>query len=204
MTAVKRISHGDYKVFTTNCANVAQRTGNIVFTTNNFIVDGNVELTGNLNRVSITNTIIENTINQMNVFDSNIVLNANITTGAAYPGNSGVIVSRGNLSSAALFWNEATASWQITSNTGDVNSYYSIATTATGNLLIRSSDVTEESIRTLVHPSANGNIILFANTTTSTAGGTSIFFKGNAANGSNPVSGELISRRKALVYSIIF
>jgi hypothetical protein len=226
MTAVKRITNGDFKIFTTNCANVAQRTGNIVFTTNNFIVDGNVELTGNLNRVSITNTIIENTINQMNVFDSNIILNANVTTGAAYPGNSGVIISRGTSSSAAVFWNETTTTWQITSNVNDYDSYANISVVPDGDVYDMLFFANVDGAPTLTSTNANltynnttttfgiglnnvynrnnlpanvaGQISIAANTANNTSGGTGLYFNNNG------VSGEFISRRKAFIYSLIF
>jgi hypothetical protein len=221
MTAVKRISNGDYLIYTTNPANNSAKTGNVVVVTNNFKVDGNIELSGMLNTVNLT--VINNTteVNQLNVFDSNIVLNANAST--QYSGNSSLIVNRVTEGNAALAWVEASDSWKITSNTSNASLWRDIGLPAgnlynmlhyanvsgtvqvvsTGNLLFNNANSTlslgfsNVSATNLPVVVANA-VTLAANTANSATGGTGIYFNNDG------VQGELISRRKALVYSIIF
>jgi hypothetical protein len=221
MTAVKRISNGDYLIYTTSPANNSVKTGNVVVITNNFKVDGNIELSGMLNTVNLT--VINNTteVNELHVFDNNIVLNANANV--QYTGNSGLVIDRISEGNAALAWVESADSWRITSNTSDdslwqdiglpagseysmlhyanVSGYAQVVSTnklkfnnANSTLSLSFSNVSAINL-----PTATADAVtLAANTANGTAGGTGIYFN------SNGVQDELISRRKALVYSIIF
>lgn len=221
MTAVKRISNGDYLIYTTDPADTSVKTGNVVVVTNNFKVDGNIELSGVLNTVNLT--VINNTteINELNVFDNNIVLNANANV--QYTGTSGLIVDRVTEGNAALAWFESTDSWKITSNTSNVSLWQDIGLPAgdeynmlhyanvggfvqvisTDKLLFNNANSTlslgfsNVSANNLPALTANA-VTLAANTANGTAGGTGIYFNNDG------VQDELISRRKALVYSIIF
>ena len=221
MTAVKRISNGDYLIYTTNPANNSVKTGNVVVVTNNFKVDGNIELSGMLNTVNLT--VINNTteVNELHVFDNNIVLNANANI--QYTGNSCLVVDRVTEGNAALAWFESTDSWKITSNTSNVSlwqdiglptgsqynmlhyanvsGYVQVVSTdkllfnnANSTLSLGFSNVSATNLPALV---AN-TVTLAANTANGATGGTGIYFNNDG------VQGELISRRKALVYSIIF
>lgn len=221
MTAVKRISNGDYLIYTTDPADTSVKTGNVVVVTNNFKVDGNIELSGVLNTVNLT--VINNTteVNELHVFDNNIVLNANANV--QYTGNSCLVVDRVTEGNAALAWFEATDSWKITSNTSNVALWQDIGLPAGGEynmlhyanvggfvqvistdkLLFNNANSTlslgfsNVSANNLPASTANA-VTLAANTANGTAGGTGIYFNNDG------VQDELISRRKALVYSIIF
>jgi hypothetical protein len=221
MTAVKRISNGDYLIYTTNPANNSVKTGNVVVVTNNFKVQGNIELSGVLNTVNLN--VINNTteVNELHVFDNNIVLNANANV--QYTGNSCLVVDRVTDGNAALAWFESTDSWKITSNTSNVSLWQDVGLPAGGEynmlhyanvggyvqvistdkLLFNNANSTLSlsfsNVSSTNLPTNTANAVtLAANTANGTTGGTGIYFNNDG------VQGELISRRKALVYSIIF
>lgn len=206
MSVTKKISTGNYTLSTA-------LDSNVVVTTGTFHLYGNLYVQGNTTVVNVAN---------ISTADPTITLNSNVTV--PFDGNSGIEIYRGSSNYIpALYWNETTETWQLTSNIANVSSYSDIATIASGTGTVGVGTATHlpyyaASIDTVVDAGPNltwdgtsiltvmGNIVttnISINNTTVTAtnagaGGTGINFD----NGTQ--TGELISKQKALAYSIIF
>lgn len=89
MSTVKRVS-GNYDVY----ANVITLHGNVV-------------INGGVTSFDATNTVIKDNI---------IVLNYGETGAGVTAGSAGILVDRGSSSNAAIRWNEATATWQVSAD----------------------------------------------------------------------------------------
>lgn len=189
--ASKKITSCDYEIRTSGPGT------NVIITTTTLKVNGDLEVTGNT-------VYIDTVANTLNILDPNIVLNSSVSS--PYPGNSGLIVNRGNDGNAAILWNETLNVWQLITNVADTATYTNIAiTTGSGVVdddiplpdLGGATEVAQVGIGagfpTTPPDFAN---IAFANV--ESGGGTRIYFNNGVEND------ELISKSKAIVYSIIF
>jgi len=207
MSVTKKINTGNYSI-TTSAAQA-----NVVVTTDTFKIYGNLFVQGNSSVINVSN---------ISTADPTITLNSNVAS--PYQGYSGIDVYRGpNDSIPALYWNETTGSWQITTNIANPTLYSNISTESMGTGSVGAGTATHlpyyaTSTDTVVDGGANltwdgtsiltvtGNVVttnLKVNNTsitptTANAGGTGINFNNGTQNG------ELISKRKALAFSIIF
>jgi len=220
MSVTKRISTGDYNLTT------AAAAANVVVTTDTFKIFGNLFVQGNSSIINVAN---------ISTADPTITLNSNVVV--PFQGNSGIEINRGvGYAKPALYWNETTSAWQITSNISNIAGYANIASSLSGsgtvstgvathlpfystssdtvvdagnnltwngaNLLTITGNVQTSGLRfanTAGTPAAvTGNIALSGNTTGSSTGGTGIYFNNNVE------SDELVSKTKAIAYSIIF
>ncbi len=206
MSVTKRIATGNYNITTAS-------TSNVVMTTDTFVLYGNLYVQGNTSVVNVAN---------ISTADPTITLNSNVST--PFLGNSGIEVYRGPTDyTSALYWNETVKNWQVAINIANVSTYSNISTESTGTGSVGFGNIGHlpyyaANVDTVVDAGANliwdgtsiltvtGNIVttnLEVNSTeitatTAGAGGTGINFN----NGTQ--TGELISKRKALAYSIIF
>lgn len=207
MSVTKRISTGNYSLTTVASG------ANVVVTTDTFKIFGNLYVQGNSSVVNVAN---------ISTADATITLDSNVAS--PFQGNSGIEVYRGPSNYIpAVYWNETVQSWQISTNIANPSSYANIATTATGSGTVGVGVATHlpyyaASIDTVVDGGANltwnganlltitGNLSTtnlvvngnYVTATTANTGGTGLYFN----NGS--VSGELISKTRALAFSIIF
>jgi hypothetical protein len=209
MTTYNNIS-GDYNIVTVD------PTSNVIITTKTMVVDGNLDVMGNL-------TYIEST--QTQVTDPFIQLAANNTGGVS---NVGIIATKTANTNAGLRFNSTSNSWQVSSSVNSdgtaIAPYANIVTgTAltvggantniqfndsgalggTGNLLFDKStnqlsvlngDIRLGNVGT--SPTAVANSVVIYNNT-SGGGGTGLYVKSTTSDD------ELISKSKAIVYSII-
>ena len=219
MSVTKRIGSGDYNLTT----NVATRS-NVIFTTDTFKIIGNLYVQGNTSIVNVAN---------ISTADPTITLNSNVTTPFAGNSGIEVYRGT-NYAIPAVLWNESQQVWQLTTNIANPSTYANIQSGGGGtvtyggqgqltyyavsgttlanttsnltwngaNLLTITGNVQTNGIRFAntagVPTSVTGNITLTGNTTGGSAGGTGIYYNNTVE------SGELISKKKALAYSIIF
>ena len=200
--ASKKITSCDYEIRSPNVAISTTGTDDTVtINTTTFKVNGNLEVSG-------TTVYVDSVANVLNILDPNIVLNSNANV--PYSGNSGIIVNRGGDDDAAIFWNETSQSWQLTTNVANTVVYSNVATFAD---LAGLDDIPLPNVGG-INEVANVGIgdldagggfpttppefanLAFANV--QSGGGTRIYFNNGVENG------ELISKKKAIVYSIIF
>jgi len=182
-------------------------------TTDTFVLYGNLYVQGNTSVVNVAN---------ISTADPTITLNSNVST--PFLGNSGIEVYRGPTDyTTAIYWNETVKNWQLATNIANVSTYSNISTESTGTGSVGFGNIGHlpyyaANVDTVVDAGANltwdgasiltvtGNVVttnLKVNSasitsTTPGAGGTGV----NVVNGTD--SGELISKTKALAFSIIF
>ena len=214
MSVTKRISTGDYNLTTTGVA------ANVVVTTSTFKIFGNLFVQGNSTIINVAN---------ISTADPTITLNSNVIV--PFQGNSGIEINRGvGYAKPALFWNETVLSWQTVTNIANVSTFNNIGSVTTGvasqlayyiasnstvfstganltwngaNLLNITGNVETSGIRldniNVTPPPEIANVInIIGNTAGNSSGGTGIYF-----NNTNE-SDELVSKTKAIAYSIIF
>ena len=210
---VKKVS-GPYKIEAQPDAKTQVTIGMVSRNDAELIVNGNLTVFGTQTTINSTNT---------DLVDNIITLNAGVDANAAPITDAGITVNRGSSPSATLLWNETTDTWQI----DDGATVKNIATsTGTGFLtnvvedlspqLGGALDVNGFSITSLSNinltPTTAVNIVDVpltittpSETTTIVAGsplgGATGLYVTTLSN-SNPY--ELITKRKAIVYSIIF
>lgn len=220
MSVTKRISTGDYNLTT------AAASANVVVTTDTFKIYGNLFVQGNTSVINVANistadpTITLNS-NVTTPFLGNSGIQINRGAGYAEPAlywneTVGAWQITANLSNPATYANIASA----LSGSGTVGvgvathlPYYATSTDTVvdaganltwngANLLTITGNVQTSGLRfanTSGVPSAVvGNIAITGNTTGGSLGGTGLYFNNNTE------SGELISKDKAIAYSIIF
>lgn len=206
---------GSYQLSTSN--------GEITFTSNsgagNVFINGNLYIVGSINNVESTNTYF---------YDNIITLNANVNTAPIL--DAGIEVRRGPEPTVSLRWNEALNRWQVTedgsyfanimirleddfdphlgSHLYTTGSYFSntnweIRSIDPNNIVLKpgfNGNIANAGVQ-LGHVSAN-NFSVVANSTvffgrTAEAGETGLFV-------ANPTrADELITKRKALIYSLV-
>lgn len=206
MSVTKRIATGNYNISTA-------LTSNVVMTTDTFVLYGNLYVQGNTSVVNVAN---------ISTADHTITLNSNV--GTPFLGNSGIEVYRGPSNYIpALVWNETSGSWQLTTNIANGTLYSNISTEASGTGSVGFGNTGHlpyyaSNVDTVVDAGANliwdgtsiltvtGNVVttnLEVNSASITAS-----TPGNGGTGINFVNGaksdELISKTKALAFSIIF
>lgn len=193
----------------------------IVLDSGNVIINGNLFARGESTTISTTNT---------DIYDNIITLNRGVTGSPIL--NAGIAVVRGTSPNVDLRWNEGTQNWQIT-NDGSIY-YDLVATTTgntrlvddlnpqlganlnTANFAIRNNDGNNVYIDPVLALQLDGNIqikkvanfptppivdhyniIVSSNVGT---GGTGLY----VTNDEGISNQELISKSRAVVYSIIF
>lgn len=195
MSTVKRTA-GDYNIITVD--------GSVYVTTQNFTIDGNLIVTNSIANVnSINNYIYENFI----------------TLDAGEPGgpiiDAGIVVDRGvaGVDPPSLRWHEASQQWEINDTTGwnvigttvvyqdktpklggnlNVNGYHiwSSKGNVTFDSTIRVQQITSD------EPATAGYSTIYAKATSD--GNTGLYISNE-----KKVGHELITKRKALLYSLI-
>jgi len=210
---VKKVS-GPYKIEAQPDAKTQVTIGMVSRNDAELIVNGNLTVFGTQTTINSTNT---------DLVDNIITLNAGVDANAAPITDAGITVNRGSSPSATLLWNETTDTWQI----DDGATVKNIATsTGTGFLtnvvedlspqLGGALDVNGFSITSLSNinltPTTAVNIVDVPLTIT-TPSETTTIAAGSPLGGatglyvttlSNSNPSELITKRKAIVYSIIF
>jgi len=210
---VKKVS-GPYKIEAQPDAKTQVTIGMVSRNDAELIVNGNLTVFGTQTTINSTNT---------DLVDNIITLNAGVDANIAPIADAGITVNRGSSPSATLLWNETTDTWQI----NDGATVKNIATsTGTGFLtnvvedlspqLGGALDVNGFSITSLSNinltPTTAVNIVDVPLTITTPSEATTIA-AGSPLGGatglyvttlSNSNPSELITKRKAIVYSIIF
>jgi hypothetical protein len=224
MSFIKNVS-GPYTINTINHDDPITLDSNNVIINGSLFVYGSNTFLGNVTSAEVQQTYI---------VDNVITLNANASTlTTPYPGPSGIEVERGSVEyNAILRWYEPSKTWQIRSNV-DGAVYFNIVATTTGNTRVV-DDVAPQlggNLFTNSYAITNitGNIFLDPATTVSLNGNLSLQMAGNTWGNaqayntliSNQVgaggtglyvttgdggvtSQELITKRRAIVYSIVF
>lgn len=212
MSIIKNVS-GPYTINTINHDDPITLDSNVV------IINGNLTVKGNTTTISSTNT---------NIKDNIIELNSGTIGTPVF--NAGVQVDRGNQNNVLLLWNESTKNWTVTN---DGTTYYNIVATTTGNTRVvdDSSPQLGGNLFTAGYSIINptGNIFLDPQTTVSMNGNLSLqMFLGTApvvpnyntiyasnvsaggtgiyvTTGDGTIVGEeLITKKRSIVYSIVF
>ena len=215
MSIVKNVS-GPYTIYAIN------RSDPITLDSDVVMVHGNLTVLGNTFLGNVTNAQVEQTYIEDNI----ISLNAG-TTGTPVL-NAGIEVVRGNQPNTMLFWNETSKQWQITNNG---TTYYNVVATTTGNtrvvddpspqlganLFTNNYAITNVTGNIFLDPGTqvtlNGNLAMQMISNTDPAGYNTITASVPAAGGTGlfvttgdgtTTNEELISKKRAIVYSIIF
>jgi len=210
MATYKRID-GDWNITTINSVD------NVNITTNTVNVRGNLDVEGNLTYINVT---------ELNVKDPFIVLNSSNT--GIYPSNSGILTHKSVSDFAGLRWNNTSAQWEVsnsTSTTGETGTWVNIATgsfvsnaagsntevqfNSGGNFDAVPEFTFDQAVNRLelqghlalgnlaVAPAVAANAVILFNQTV--GGGDSGVYAKSAV-----VDDELVSRRRAIAFSIIF
>lgn len=209
MATHKRID-GDYFITSVNPEDY------VVIDTNTVEIHGNLDVAGNLTYINVT---------ELNVKDPFILLNSSNT--ASYPSNSGILTHKTSSTFAGIRYNNNSGEWELSVSTGTTGETGSWVAIATGNALptpggantnIQFSDGSTfggNANFSFDYATAqvllDGTIVLgyqplptaSANTTTIFAnipgsGGTGLYIKDTSTED------ELVSKTKAIVFSIIF
>jgi hypothetical protein len=210
MSTYKRID-GDWSITTLNALD------NVNITTHTVKIYGNLDVGGNVTYINV---------DELNIRDPFILLNSSNT--GSYASNSGILTHRTASDFAGLRWSNTTAQWEISSSTDTTGETGSWVAIATGNVISGAAGantevqynnagafgasaafVFDESANLLAvsgpvalgnigsAPSAVANSAALYNAAVG-AGDTGVYVKSAA------VDDELISRRKAVFYSLIF
>lgn len=186
MSTTKRIS-GDYTLV--NKGDGLTTGSNVTISTNYLFIDGNLQVGGNSTSVNHT---------ELNITDNSITLNKGETGAGVTLGYAGIYVDRGTQANVALLWNESTDQWTMTNNG---TTFYNIATVGStiANVYADTSPQLSANLnitgKTLFDTVAN--VSFYASTANS--GGSGVY-----ANNSNKTGQELITKNRAIFYSLIF
>lgn len=210
MATVKRVD-GDYRIVSVNPED------NVTVTTNTFEVQGNLDISGNLTYINVT---------ELNIADPFILLNSSNT--GSYEPNSGILTHKTESTFAGLRYNQDNQEWQIsvdTSTTGETGTWVPIATgtvvssAAGSNTEIQfNDDGSFGASADFVFDFGNSELTLngtqrFANIPTApgaVANTVAVYHQGVGSGGTgvyvktDTVDDELVSRSKAIVFGIIF
>lgn len=208
MATFKRID-GDYTITTLNALD------NVNITTDTVKIFGNLEVGGNVTYINV---------DELNIRDPFIVLNASNT--ATYAANSGILTHRTDNDFAALRWNNTAGQWELTASTDTTGLTGTFLPIATGNASVAGAntqvqfnaagafgasaeftfDLSDAELRLngylslgnqAATPSAPANAAALYNAAVG-VGDTGVYVR------SSSVDDELISRKKAIFYSLIF
>jgi len=211
MSIIKNVS-GPYTINTIN------HDDPIVLDSNVVIINGNLTVIGGTSTINSTNT---------NIADNVITLNAGATGAPVL--DAGIEVDRGSSLTVSVRWNETVDAWQVTNN-GVL--YQNVVATSTGLTKLNEDPAPEISANLVTGPNwivsntsikldpavnlqLDGNLALkifqgvpdvlpdynILHGGNVSAGGTGIYV---TAGEQNIVGEELISKKRAIVYSIIF
>ena len=208
MATYKRID-GDYAITTLNSAD------NVTITTHTLEVVGNLDVSGNLTYINVT---------ELNIQDPFILLNASNT--GSYASNSGVLTHTSVSTFAGIRYNATATQWEISSSTDTTGLAGTWSAIATGNATVAGSntqvqfndggsfggnanltfDKATSKLTVLGHlvlgnigttPSSTANAAALYNKAVG-SGGTGVYVK------SSTVDDELVSKSAAIVFAIIF
>ena len=208
MATYKRID-GDYAITTLNSAD------NVTITTHTLEVVGNLDVSGNLTYINVT---------ELNIQDPFILLNASNT--GSYASNSGVLTHTAASTFAGIRYNATATQWEISSSTDTTGLSGTWSAIATGNATVAGSNTQVQfndggsfggnanltfdkavSKLTVQGQMVLGNIGTTPSSTANAAalynnvegsGGTGVYVK------SSTVDDELVSKSAAIVFAIIF
>ena len=208
MATYKRID-GDYAITTLNSAD------NVTITTHTLEVVGNLDVSGNLTYINVT---------ELNIQDPFILLNASNT--GSYASNSGVLTHTAASTFAGIRYNATATQWEISSSTdttGLAGTWSAIATgTATvagantqvqfndGGAFGANTNLTFDKATSKL--TVQGHLVLgnIGTTPSSTANAAALYNKAVGSGGtgvyvkSSTVDDELVSKSAAIVFAIIF
>ena len=208
MATYKRID-GDYAITTLNSAD------NVTITTHTLEVVGNLDVSGNLTYINVT---------ELNIQDPFILLNASNT--GSYASNSGVLTHTSVSTFAGIRYNATATQWEISSSTDTTGLSGTWSAIATGNATVGGAntevqfndggsfggnanltfDKATSKLTVLGHlvlgnigttPSSTANAAALYNKAVG-SGGTGVYVK------SSTVDDELVSKSAAIVFAIIF
>lgn len=208
MATYKRID-GDYAITTLNSAD------NVTITTHTLEVVGNLDVSGNLTYINVT---------ELNIQDPFILLNASNT--GSYASNSGVLTHTSVSTFAGIRYNATATQWEISSSTDTTGLSGTWSAIATGNATVAGSNTQVQfndggsfggnanltfdkavSKLTVLGQMVLGNI---GTTPSSTANAAALYNKAEGSGGtgvyvkSSTVDDELVSKSAAIVFAIIF
>lgn len=208
MPTVKRID-GDYLIRTVNSGD------NVTVQTHTLEVIGNLDVSGNLTYINVE---------ELNIRDPFILLNSSNT--GSYAANTGILTHKTSSDFAGLRWSNTTSQWEIsasTDTTGEIGTWVPIATgnatVAGANTQIQyngsgsfaaSADFTFDEADNQLRVAGYLTLGNIASAPAIPSNAAALY---NAAVGvgdtgvyvlSSNVDDELISRRKAVFYSLIF
>lgn len=194
--------------------NITLSANNTVFVEQNLTVAGNLTVSGTNTTVNTTNTDIKDRVITLNKGE----VGPGVSSPNAY---SGLDIDRGTSPHVGLRWNEALTRWELTT---DGSVWQAITTSSgSGSYLTKVQDDPSPklggnidlyyhniygtgNIGIVGNVGLTGNVVLDQGAATEVvvyadtvgAGGTGVYFNNPAT------TGELISKKKAIVYSIIF
>lgn len=167
-------------------ATVKKLNSSYTLDTTDVIITGNLIVAGTYDTQNVTNT---------NVVDKNLTLNVGETgngVGPAGAGTAGLIIDRGNLANVEIRWNDATDTWQLTT---DGSSYANIiSSTSGGSALTNVSDDTS--------PELGGNLNVQTYTIFTGNAATNISFAGNLQLNNTAVAPTLVANATVVYASI--
>ena len=201
MTTYKNTS-GDYTI------TIADGTGNMT-------VNGNLTVAGNVTYIDVTDLVIQDPFIVLNASNSNVYLS-----------NSGVLTHTTSSIYAGIRYNATSTQWELSNNTTNgTDGTWSTISTGNGSAFVAGTDTQIQfnqannfgASANFTYDYANNKLTVqghqvFSNTATPAnvansvavysnvvgAGGTGLYFTSSAAND------ELVSKSKAIVFSIIF
>lgn len=208
MATYKRID-GDYAITTLNSAD------NVTITTHTLEVVGNLDVSGNLTYINVT---------ELNIQDPFILLNASNT--GSYASNSGVLTHTAASTFAGIRYNATATQWEISSSTDTTGLSGTWSAIATGNATVGGAN-TEVQFNDSGSFGGNANLtfdkavskltvqghMVLGNigaTPSSTANAAALYNKAEGSGGtgvyvkSSTVDDELVSKSAAIVFAIIF
>jgi len=167
-------------------ATVKKLNSSYTIDTTDVIITGNLTVAGTYDTQNVTNT---------NVVDKNLALNVGETgngVGPAGAGTSGLIIDRGNLANVELRWNEATDTWQLTT---DGTIYANIISSTTGTTAL--TNVYEDT-----SPELGGNLNVQTYTIFTGNAATNISFAGNLQLNNTAVAPTLVANATVVYASV--
>jgi hypothetical protein len=208
MATYKRID-GDYAITTLNSVD------NVTITTHTVEIVGNLDVSGNLTYINVT---------ELNIQDPFILLNASNT--GSYASNSGVLTHTSVSTFAGIRYNATATQWEVSSSTDTTGLTGTWSAIATGNATVGGAntevqfndggsfggnanltfDKAVSKLTVLGHmvlgnigttPSSTANAAALYNNVEG-SGGTGVYVK------SSTVDDELVSKSAAIVFAIIF
>jgi hypothetical protein len=208
MATYKRID-GDYAITTLNSAD------NVTITTHTLEVVGNLDVSGNLTYINVT---------ELNIQDPFILLNASNT--GSYASNSGVLTHTSVSTFAGIRYNATATQWEISSSTDTTGLTGTWSAIATGNATVGGAN-TEVQFndggsfggnanltfdKAVSKLTVQGQMVLgnIGTTPSSTANAAALYnnVEGSGGTGvyvkSSTVDDELVSKSAAIVFAIIF